>query len=96
MNNRKCIGSNPRGDIFLDIGKGKMKYKGFLPSTILYKRSYVLKVGSCCQGGRRRCVCFEMWRRSLPRWQTGRPKEESEEFKTRCAKAAVYPSLFKI
>ena len=44
MNNRKRLGSNPRQDIFLDDGKGKMKYKGSLPSTMLYKGSYVLKV----------------------------------------------------
>lgn len=29
--------------MFLGLGKWKMKYKGFLPSTILYKGSYVLK-----------------------------------------------------
>ena len=63
MNNRKCIHSSPRGYIFFDIAKGKMKHKHFLPSTLLYKRSYVLKAGPClCQGGRSRCVCFEMWR----------------------------------
>lgn len=48
MNNRKRIGSNPRGDIFLDIGNGKMKYKGSLPWTVLYKSTCVLKVGSGC------------------------------------------------
>lgn len=63
MNNKKCMSSSPRGIHIFDNAKGKMKHKLFLPLTLLYKRSYVPKAGSClCQEGRSRSVCFEMWR----------------------------------
>lgn len=83
INNRKHIGPNPRWDIFLDIERGKMKYKGFLPWTILYKGSYFWKQGHACARDEEGGVYLlrgEAWLSS--RWPTGWLREESEEFKT--------------